>query len=186
MAGRKLKKGPRQRSFFLCIENPPYIIFAVRNRRLATGKTGACLREKLPPNGSDEGALQNVSAAGRIVNAHHAADPRIRRLSARKGTERLPVSGLRASDAPPVRPFRMRVAHAGSHGLSPKAHRPSRRIFSGSRREAVQFLRPRMRPEKKVTHQLSWWVFIILRLRLVPPKAGRAQPLTTSSCATRT
>ena len=26
----------------------------------------------------------------------------------------------------------------------------------------------------KGTHQLSWWFFIILRLRLVPPKAGRA------------
>ena len=28
--------------------------------------------------------------------------------------------------------------------------------------------------QKKKNHQLSWWVFIILRLRLVPPKAGRA------------
>ena len=27
---------------------------------------------------------------------------------------------------------------------------------------------------QKGTHRLSWWVFIILRLRLVPPKAGRA------------
>ena len=26
----------------------------------------------------------------------------------------------------------------------------------------------------KGTHQLSWWFFIILRLRLVPPKAGWA------------
>ncbi len=28
--------------------------------------------------------------------------------------------------------------------------------------------------QEKVTHQLSWWFFTILRLRLVPPKAGRA------------
>ena len=32
----------------------------------------------------------------------------------------------------------------------------------------------RHRHSGKGTHQLSWWVFIILRLRLVPPKAGRA------------